>query len=398
MVTRQLWKQVWDWLTEPSDAIRDPEQHLRARTLAGMLLFSAPIVLVGAIYGYRPLFTVFVILFPAYLISRTRYFVVSALLVLVVLTAPSYIQVLTKRNFQMEALGFEFAWTIIPLLMGSVILPSPWPYIFAAAHLLGVVIFAAVVPGLGLLEISATLGLLVMAAMLMTLSTYLRGQYFRERKQVEEQLRESLEEKEVLLKEVYHRVKNNLQVISSLLRLQAGRVGDPQAEITLQDSRRRVESIALVHQLLYESQNLSRIDFGLYLQNISSQLSYAYEGPVGRTTFRFDTDNILLPVDTAVPCGLLVTELITNALKHAFPGERSGTVYVTFTGGEDGGVRLTVRDDGVGFPANLDIYQADTLGLSLVKGLVRQLDGTLELDQDHGTSITVLFSVPGANV
>ena len=175
---------------------------------------------------------------------------------------------------------------------------------------------------------------------------------FSERQQFEEQLLTSLREKEVLLKEIHHRVKNNLQVISSLLSLQADTSGDQHLRTLLGESRNRVRSMALVHERLYHSDDLGRVEFQEYVSTLAAELVRSFGHP--GVTCTVQADPISLGIDTAVPCGLILNEMLTNALKHAFPGDMTGTVTIEVNRIDDEHVRLSVRDSGKGFPPEAD--------------------------------------------
>ena len=217
-----------------------------------------------------------------------------------------------------------------------------------------------------------------------------------QRKRAEEALKASLQEKEVLLKEIHHRVKNNMQVISSLLSLQSRHLEDPKAIGMFKDSQHRIRSMALVHEKLYQSKDLSRIDFGQYLQNLIVYLVHSYQIDSGRIGLKIDVGGAALDINTAIPCGLIVNELVTNALKHAFPGGRKGEVRVTLRTGAGGKLTLTVGDNGVGWPAEADFRRTETLGMQLVTMLVDQLDGSIELEKKTGNRVPDLL--PGAQV
>lgn len=214
-------------------------------------------------------------------------------------------------------------------------------------------------------------------------------------RRTEEQLLESLHEKEVLLKEIHHRVKNNLQVIYSLLSLQVQYAHDESTVDVLRDSQNRIRSMALIHEKLYQSANLADIDFGEYLRTLSSQLhrSYATDDRVVRLIV--NTAPIRLPLDTALPCALIAGELISNALKHAFVGRKEGMVSVHIYGGADGQVEMEVADDGVGISktSSGEIKKTTTLGMQLVDSLVRQLGGSIQVKNGGGTRFTVSFPV-----
>jgi PAS domain S-box-containing protein len=218
-----------------------------------------------------------------------------------------------------------------------------------------------------------------------------------ETKKAEEALKASLEEKDSLLKEVHHRVKNNLQIVSSLLGLQAGRISHPQAVEALQDTRNRVKSMALLHETLYRSGNLASINFPTYLKELCRQLLHS-STPVGsRLRIEYQVTPIDLPLEQAVPCGLIVSELVSNALKHGFPGNRSGRILVGLNPCiESGLVVLSVCDEGVGLPDHFELSGRDateTLGLRLVSGLAQQLGGRLEAKAPPagGASFRLIF-------
>jgi PAS domain S-box-containing protein len=210
-----------------------------------------------------------------------------------------------------------------------------------------------------------------------------------ERKLAENTLITSLREKEVMLKEIHHRVKNNLQVVSSLLSMQANSMQDPQSRQALFDSRNRVRSMSLVHERLYRSQNLASIDFGVFLQDVTGELHRSYHVPHIRV--RCDVDPIQMEVDTAIPCGLIVNELVSNALKHGFPDGREGTVSVALGRTDERHVSLTVDDDGIGLPSGTELRTMQTMGMTLVQALVAQIDGKISLRPEPGAHFTITF-------
>jgi PAS domain S-box-containing protein len=205
------------------------------------------------------------------------------------------------------------------------------------------------------------------------------------------ELRSALDEKETLLKEVHHRVKNNLQVISSLLRMQGEMLQhDYQAGTALRESHQRVMSMALVHERLYAGQNMSEIDFGEYIQTLVKDLSNAYGGSAGSVICRSDTAHVLLNVTQAIPCGLILNELVTNALKYAYPPGQTGEVMVTLSE-TLGLVTLSVSDQGVGLPKGMDWRNTESMGLPIVALLSNQIEGTLSVHSSPGTAFTVVF-------
>jgi PAS domain S-box-containing protein len=213
-----------------------------------------------------------------------------------------------------------------------------------------------------------------------------------ERKRVDEKIKASLQEKEVLLKEVHHRVKNNLQVISSILSLQGEKVENQEVLDILRETQNRVRSMALVHEELYQSDTLSRVDIGDYVRRLSTTLFHSYRPEGVDVHLELDIGDIRVPVDDAVPCGLIINELVSNALKYAFAGRKRGKVAVIFH--EEGeNFVLRVVDNGVGVPRGLDLNTAETLGLQLVATLTRQLRGSIECVRRRGTTFTMTFPI-----
>jgi len=213
-----------------------------------------------------------------------------------------------------------------------------------------------------------------------------------DRRESEDKLRSSLLEKEMLLKEIHHRVKNNLQIISSLLRLQAHSLRDEKLEGIFQECQDRIASMAHVHQLLYKSQNFAAIDFGEYLRETAAQLFRSYRTGTAAIGLVIEADDdLLLPIETAIPCGLILNELITNALKYAFPGGRNGQITIKMhrTARE---ITLLFEDNGIGFPPEVDLSGAETLGLNLIHMLVKQIDGAIELSTDNGTRYLITMN------
>ena len=214
-----------------------------------------------------------------------------------------------------------------------------------------------------------------------------------ERKHMEEALQRSLREKEVLLKEIHHRVKNNLQVIASLLYLQSGQLKDPADVALFEDTQNRVKSMALVHESLYDTGDLAHFNFAYYIERLSTRLVQSYRAETSHIRLHTALEELAFDVDTAVPCGLLLNELLTNALKYAFPDGRAGDIHVELRA-EAGRATLSVRDTGVGLPEGLDIRHTESLGLQLVSMLTDQLKGTLTLGREHGTAFTLTFPYP----
>jgi PAS domain S-box-containing protein len=205
------------------------------------------------------------------------------------------------------------------------------------------------------------------------------------------ELTTNLKEREVLLQEVHHRVKNNLQVIASLINLQMRQLHDSLAVDALQECKSRVEAIALIHEKLYQSKDYARVPFADYARSLAANIFHATGISPSKIALRVEIEPVALPVNKAIPCGLILNELITNALKHGFPDGRRGLVKVEL-GAHDGRVILAVADTGVGMSADADPANSKSLGLQLVQTLVEQLEGRLELVRENGTTLRITFS------
>jgi two-component sensor histidine kinase len=200
------------------------------------------------------------------------------------------------------------------------------------------------------------------------------------------------EKQEILLKEIHHRVKNNLQVVSSLLFLQSTSTPQDSAiQGVLKESQGRIKSIALIHEKLYRSRGLEKLAFADYVRDLLSDLVRTYGAPPGVVSVQTDTEEISLGVDSAIPCGLIINELISNAFKHAFPGGRRGEVRVTIRKIPGGNYLLNVCDNGVGMANTHHGERSHSLGLKLVADLTKQINGTLTIDNRQGTDVQILF-------
>jgi two-component sensor histidine kinase len=213
-----------------------------------------------------------------------------------------------------------------------------------------------------------------------------------EQERVEETFKASLQQKELLLREVHHRIKNNLQIISSLLDIQASYVQDPHIAEMFTDIQNRVVSMALIHETLYQSSDLGLVDFGVYIRSLAEQVFHSYNILADRIGLQIQAEAVLLDTNQAIPCGLILNELLSNCLKHAFPSDRSGEVSIELWSDASRRVTLIVRDTGIGFPAQMDFRQTETIGLQLVCTLSEQLGGTLELDRHTGTAFKLSFT------
>jgi len=212
-------------------------------------------------------------------------------------------------------------------------------------------------------------------------------------KRAEEKMRVALAEKVVLLKEVHHRVKNNLQIISSLLDLQSDYIHEDESRRYIRESKNRINSMALVHERLYKSENLSYIDFTSYVEELVASLHCSsMEGPE-RIGVKLEMGDIELGIDEAIPCGLIISELVSNSLNHAFPGDLRGEILIRGARDGEGVICLSVADTGIGLPPGFDLLATETLGLQIVDLLSRQLHGTVEMRGDHGVAVTIRFPV-----
>lgn len=212
-----------------------------------------------------------------------------------------------------------------------------------------------------------------------------------ERKEYEAQLEESIKEKEVLLKEVHHRVKNNMQVISSILNLQSSYIQDETALAILRESQDRIKSMSFVHESLYQSKTLSEVNFSEYIKNISRNLFHSYGRPSGGIDLIFNLEEVFLNLDTSIPCGLIINEVVSNSLKYAFTGREKGRITIEFSKLSNGKLKLIISDDGIGLPNGFDIDNAESLGLQLVTTLVTQVSGVMEIDRNNGTAFNIVF-------
>jgi len=211
-----------------------------------------------------------------------------------------------------------------------------------------------------------------------------------QRRSAEEAVRHA-REKEVLLQEIHHRVKNNLQIITSLLRMQSRVVQDPAFSDALLECQNRVAAMALIHDKLYRARDLARVSFPEYVRDLTNNILTSYTLPASSVRVNLDVDDLSLSLDSAVPCGLILNELMSNCLKHAFPLGHSGTVHVGFHAAGDQ-LCLVVRDDGIGMPADVDLERTSSLGWRLIRALVQQLGGFVQCHTAGGTVVELRFA------
>lgn len=211
-----------------------------------------------------------------------------------------------------------------------------------------------------------------------------------QRKMAQEQINESLKEKIVLLREIHHRVKNNLQIVSSLLNLQAGYITDKKILEVFKESQTRIRSMALIHEKLYQSRDLDKINFSDYIQSLIKDLFSSYRSQADKINIKSETGEIFLEIDQAILCGLIVNELISNAIKHAFKGREEGEIIVKLQE-VDGEYKIIVKDNGIGFPKDINIENSETLGLQLVTSLTSQMSGHIQIISESGTKVIISF-------
>jgi len=213
------------------------------------------------------------------------------------------------------------------------------------------------------------------------------------RKRAEEKMQASLREKEILLNEIHHRVKNNMQVITSLLKLQANACGNPELTERLNESQSRIRAMALIHEKLCSSKDFTRIELAGYVRTLTDELFRSFKIGAREIDLIVQTaGEVYMDINKAIPCGLILNELISNVLKYAFPGNRHGELQIILRKKKNTEIEIVVRDNGLGLPDDVDIQQPRTTGLHLVNGLVKnQLDGQIEVRRDNGTEFRIKF-------
>jgi len=207
---------------------------------------------------------------------------------------------------------------------------------------------------------------------------------------MEIQLKKSLDEKEMLLKEIHHRVKNNLMIISSLLNLQSRYIKDKASQDIFKESQNRARSMALIHERLYQSTDLKRIDFGYYIRSLTTELFHTYNADPSFIKLKINVEDIFLDINTSIPLGLIINELITNSLKYAFPDGMKGEIFMSLKLVEEM-YELIISDNGIGLPDNLDLKHIESLGLLLVTSLTEQIDGEITIKRINGTEFKIRF-------
>ncbi len=213
----------------------------------------------------------------------------------------------------------------------------------------------------------------------------------KKRAEAEEFLKKSLAEKDVLLREVHHRVKNNMQIISSILSMQSRSIDEPRLKEVLQESQNRIHSMALIHENLYNNKSLANIMFSTYIKSLTGNIARTYSNIQTNVQFDYQIDTAYLPMDIAIPCGLIINELISNSFKYAFLNRSAGVISIHFKNIIDDEYILTVSDNGVGIPDEVNIFKTKSLGMKILHKLVQQIDGELKSDFTNGTKFIIQF-------
>ena len=418
-------KKLLDLLVEPSDYVEKLDERRNVRLFSAVLVIMLISLIPPAFFTLdinMPKYIFIVLssgLLVAYVLSRTRFYAWGIWISLLFLIGFSFAPLFSATKYNAFEVAQNVMWVVLPLILTSIFLPRKKIIIFAIVVLGVLLISPVIVESLQLAYVMPVFGFVLtwfaahmallnhnrllemdrqtelrlkameLAAVNEDLSTEIIDRITAERK-----IEESLHEKEVLLKEIHHRVKNNLQVISSLLNLQSGLVANEEALSVFQDSQNRIRSMALIHELLYRSLDLAKVDFADYVRRLAVYLWQSYGGQERNIGLDVQAETIYLGIDTAVPLGLILNELISNALKHAFPDGRSGEIVAALSPDPSGEVHLCVRDNGVGLPAGLDFLHTSSLGLQLVHTLLGQINGRLHHFNQNGATITVIFN-PG---
>jgi two-component sensor histidine kinase len=224
---------------------------------------------------------------------------------------------------------------------------------------------------------------------LLIVSGILGQVFYNRRRKSEELVKKSLAEKEILLDEINHRVKNNLQVIISLLGLQSAHADNEEVSRILGESVDRIRTMSLIHDKLYKADDLTKIDLGEYIRDLTEELFSSYSSRLSDINLAIDVEEVSLPVNKAIPFGLIINELLTNSFKYAFPDGMRGEISVELKLAGKDEVVLTAADNGIGFSTDIEIEETETLGLQIINALVRQLDGSLEIDKTKGAKFTI---------
>lgn len=402
------------WLAPPvfpDDEIKTLQANLLNSSLTNILML-VPILLIGDLLGGKsslPSFAAEVLAFAFCLVLRSwmhrgrvhmaKIGLITMGLVLITavvaslgtIRAPTtamYLLVIITGGLLFDLRGMMITTALCSLLVGGLIgvenaglLPRPNYSVTITQWIAYIVIFAWA----GNLTFSSI--------QVMNQALTCADKEITERKRMEENIIKSLQDKEVLLKEIHHRVKNNMQIISSLLGLASGTIKEKKYIELFRDSQNRINSMSLIHEKLYRSENLTKIDFNEYIRDLANVL-FQSRGVTGKIELTLNIEKISIGIDHAIPCGLIINELITNSIKYAFPDDRKGEIKVSLRLNDENMIELVVSDNGVGIPEDVDFRNSESLGLRLVTKLAEdQLHGKIDIDRSNGTEFKIKFEV-----
>ena len=388
------------WFTEPHFRLTSPEERLRSQWISGSLLLLLPAAFLAASFPaiISPVRSVWddpdflliligsgALIAPFYVLSRFGFHKISAVILIFVALGAISIAMTNDDTGRVLDLYYVF----IPLLLSGYFLSIRMTWIFSSATLALIIVFPLVNESVPLIDIVVG----PFSFFILGLTMVILGSAFRSKieKLHTRSLRRSLRERDTLLQEVHHRVKNNLQVIISLLNLQGQSAESEEAVTTLEQSRGRIYSIALLYEILYRSEELSNIDMGAYVGDLVNSLQTAWKGSKEGVIIETHIEDLHFDVQKATTCGLVINELVTNALKYGFPDGGKGSISVGITAIDGNSYLLCVRDSGIGFPEDADAVKLNRLGLNLVDSLCQQLEGRLKMYNDNGACVDLIF-------
>ena len=406
---------LWEWLVKPVESITNFEVRIKSRWIASLMVIFIPMALivvsippivdgdpilediqVRAVIGFCS------ILVTCYILSKRGYYQHATILALVASTAVIY--TVSILDGDADNVVKDATFLIATLMFSSIMLSQRITFFVFFSNILGLLMLPFITR-LPIMEeiVKEPLSLMITLYILMILNAHLRNllenyhiaelkKENAERQIVEEQLRRSLDEKEVLLKEIHHRVKNNLQIVSSMLRLQSTQISDQALHSYFLDSQNRIYSMAMIHEQLYRSDNLIEIDLMEYINDLANYLIKSYGFLAERINLSVKSEvDLCVNIDLAIPCGLIINELISNSMKHAFSESTHGNIMVRLKHETEHIYSMIISDTGSGTHTDLDIQNSSSLGLQLVNALVQQLHGELDITHHKGTQFQIRF-------
>lgn len=405
--------QVWRHLTQPHHSVRNRTQQLELQLFLGLELIVLICVLIGvAFYPYVPLIVLALLLVVAYLISRTRYFHLGSIIFVLALSITPFINMLiTPETVQNPSA--EWMWLVIPLLASGLLLSARSTLVLTIGYMLLILGLGQVYSHLDASELGRLIGLVISVSAAVLTYKSLNKQAENElelyRQHLEQlvdartyalrtankQIAAALDEKVILLQEIHHRVKNNMQIVSSLLNLQSNQIESETTRALFIESQNRIQSMALVHEHLYQSSDLSQVGFDNYILELVGRLGQSYQAT--NVNLEIDVKHIRVGIDRAIPYGLIINELVSNAYKHAFPDGAAGTITVhMYEIPETQTYELSVKDNGIGLPDGEYTQNGQSLGLQLVHSLVAQVGGSLQIINQDGTTFRLSLPIEQA--